>query len=435
MSGGTLVALAYYFPPLAGIASDRAASLTTLLPSCGWEPIVITARTGLYHRAAEASFPSVKVERTRSFEMSRALRAAYVGLVGSAASPESTTLTSVSVGRAGSRLRDLVREYVYVPDAQVGWIPFAARAAASSARMSGSRAVLWSSSVPYSAHVAAMLAARRTGVPWVAEFRDPWTTAHPLNLPRSNLRRSLNLLIERRIVTSADHVVVLAETLRTRLLDRHPGLPPSRVSVVTNGFMPRRAGSPPPPEEQMSILYAGVVAPWEDPSPVLAALDRVHVRRPGSFRMVVLGPPEPWLEQRHQADRPWLELRGVVSPSEANEAMRHSSVLLVVQNHPAYRIILPGKAFQYIGSRRPILAVVPADWELTGMLRQYSDLRHVDPGDQAGLASNVEALLAEHADGTLQQPRVSEELIAPLHRAEQAKQLAAIFDRLTVGAA
>jgi hypothetical protein len=207
------------------------------------------------------------------------------------------------------------------------------------------------------------------------------------------------------------------------------------VSVVTNGFTLRGKGSPPPPEEKMSILYAGIVAAGEDPSPVLAALDRVHAERPDSFRLVVLGPAEPWRGQGDQEERPWLELRGVVSPGDAREAMRSSSALLLVQNHPAYRMVLPGKSFEYIGSRRPILAVVPPDWELTGMLQRHSDMRRADASDQPGLVSTVIGLLDEHAAGTLQAPRVAEERIAPLQRSEQVKKLAAIFDHLTSGAA
>lgn len=428
--------LAYYFPPLAGIASDRAASLSMLLKLFGWEPVVVTSRNGFYYRATEGGSAQVIVQRTASIEISRAVRRAYLALRASGSDSGAKRLASTvaPVVTGPSRLRDVMREYVYVPDAQVGWIPFAAGAATRCVREAAPRRVLWSSSVPYSAHIAAMIAARRTGAAWIAEFRDPWTTAHPINLPRSKLRRSVNLRIERSIVGSATHVVVLSEGVRSALLDRHPQLPPSRVSVVTNGFTPREPGSPPPPTGRMSILYAGTVATGEDPLPVLRVLDRVHARRPDSFRLVVMGPSEPWRKCDELVERSWLETRGMVSPSEANAAMRASSVLLVVQNHPAYRLVLPGKSFEYIGSRRPILALVPTDWELARMLRRYSDLRRVDPPDESRLAAEIERLLDEHAAGTLQAPRVSDELIAPLRRSEQARKLAVIFDRVTSGA-
>lgn len=433
MNGGVAVLLAYYFPPLAGIASDRAATLAAQLQPLGWEPVVITPRAGFYHRSGGEWAGSFEVIRTPSPEISRALRWGYRTLAGAPASDDST-VEPIAGGRAASRLRRLLREYVYVPDAQLGWIPFAAGAAARALRGARGIPVLWSTSVPYSAHLAAMAVAERARVAWIAEFRDPWTTADPLNLPRSRLRRAVNRRIERSIVGAADHLVVSSESLRACLLAQYPTLLPSSVSVVTNGFVPIPLGSPPPSDQPMSILYAGTVAPGEDTAPVLAALDRMHARHPGSFRLLVLGPPRPWLA-RSDAERPWLELRGVVSPDEARWQMRKSSVLLLLQRNRAYRMVLPGKAFEYIGSRRPILAFGHADWELTSLLRHHADLRlvtSVDPGDAVAA---LEKLLEEHAGGTLQEPRVSERTIAPLRRSEQAKALAAIFDRVASGRA
>ena len=79
-------------------------------------------------------------------------------------------------------------------------------------------------------------------------------------------------------------------------------------------------------------------------------LDELERRRPAAFRLRVLGPPEPWESPPgSEGDRPWLELPGLVSPAQAREAMAESSVMLLVQEHPAYRIALPGKIFEYMG--------------------------------------------------------------------------------------
>jgi glycosyltransferase involved in cell wall biosynthesis len=419
---------------LAGIASDRSAALAGLLPAAGWEPIVITTQTGFYHRSTESSPPDIQVLRTPAPELSPFVRRIYARGRGLPSPADSTTVTPVEAGRLGSGARSLLRDFVYIPDAQLGWIPFAARAAARAIRESRRPAVLWSSSVPYSAHVAAMRAARRTGAKWVAEFRDPWTTAYPTNLPASRARREIDLCLERRIVSAADHLVVLSDSTREALLTQHPTLTPGRVSVVTNGFVSRDVGKPPPPAEPMSILYAGTVAPGEDPALILAGLDKLQAERPDSFRLRVLGPAGPWLTSGG-GERPWLELPGVVSPGEAHAEMRNSSALLVLQRHPAYRIVLPGKSFEYVGSRRPIIAAVPSDWELLRMLEQHADVRRVDPLTADGLREVVQALLDEHVAGQIQQPRVPEARVAPLRREVQARKLAAIFDQLASAAA
>ena len=74
---GRVVILAYYFPPLAGIASERAFSLSHHLRDLGWDVVVVTARDGFYHRSPEAAEASVEVVKARSIEISRLVRQAY----------------------------------------------------------------------------------------------------------------------------------------------------------------------------------------------------------------------------------------------------------------------------------------------------------------------------------------------------------------------
>jgi hypothetical protein len=314
-----------------------------------------------------------------------------------------------------------------VPDAQVGWIPFAAKAADEALAAAAGDGVVFSTSVPYSAHFAAMSVAKRRRVPWVAELRDPWSTARSPERTRSRLRQQLDRRLERCVLSRADHIVVTSEGTRGQLLETADGLDPDRISVVRNGFEPIPTGRPPAPDEPMTILYAGTVAPGEDMAPVLEGLDRVHARHPAAFRLRVLGPTGAW---QGTLDRPWLELEGTVTPSAARQTMANSSVLLLVQLHEAYRTIIPGKCFEYIGVRRPILALVPPGSEMEELLVKHADARRVNAAAAGDLASTVEGLLAEHRAGQLQAPRVPPSVTAPLARREQAQQLAEIFERL-----
>src|SRR3954452_5960494 len=60
-----IVLVAYYFPPLAGIASERAASLSRHLDALGWAPTVITPSRGFYHQTATWEDVGGRVVRTR----------------------------------------------------------------------------------------------------------------------------------------------------------------------------------------------------------------------------------------------------------------------------------------------------------------------------------------------------------------------------------
>ena len=431
---GRVVIVAYYFPPLAGVASERVAALSRHLGAVGWEPLVITPRDGFYHRANEAPELEVPVLRTRSLELSRVFRGIYAGSSPGASS--AGPVRPVDVGMLGSRARGVLRDFVYVPDAQVGWIPFAAGAAARALGRARGKAVLYSTSVPFSAHLAAMAAAKRCGFPWIAEFRDPWSSSIAPSRSQRPIRQRLDRRLERQVVLHADHLVVTSESTRADLLDIHHGLQPDRISVVTNGFEPRPERPTPARDRPMTILYAGTVAPGEDVSGVLASLDQLYLRRPGSFTLRVLGPPEPWESPGVVvSDRPWLELSGMESAERAREAMAEASALLFLQCHLAYRRVLPGKLFEYIGARRPIVAVCPPQTEMAALLGRYADARMVDCDVGEDAVDAFERLVDEHQAGSLQQPRVPVSVTEPLQRAEQAAQLAALFDRLTFSAA
>jgi Glycosyltransferase Family 4 len=428
MTVGRVVFLAYYFPPLIGIASERAASLSRHLLGLGWEPTVITTRRGHYHRSSivdEFAFPVI---RTPSLELSRMLRRAYGGAQGDARAGSTTAIRAVDAGRVGSRARRVVRDFVYVPDAQVGWIPFARAAAVRALGASPTATVLLSTSVPYSTHLAAMSAARRSGAAWVAEFRDPWSTGVPPARQVHPARQRIDWQLEDRILRTADHVIVTSDATRLQFLEAHPDLAPERISVVTNGFEPIPQGAPPASHEQMTILYAGTVAAGEDVAPLLDVLDQLHARRPGLFRLRVLGPPQPWEpDSTLTPDRPWLKLDGIVTPERARKAMADSSALLLAQSNPAYQSIIPGKVFEYVGVRRPIISVCPPMSEMDAIVRGHADARPINPDTLEELGPAVERLADEHRASTIQQPRVSQAVVAPLHRVEQARKLAAIF--------
>ena len=425
MPDGRVVVLAYYFPPLTGIASERAFSLSHHLRDLGWDVVVVTAREGFYHRSPDAAKVSVEVLRTRSLEISRFVRRGY--LAGRVMAADESTVSPVKAGTVGRRVRGLVRDFVYVPDAQVGWIPFAVEAGWRALRRWPGPRVIYSTSVPYSAHLAARLIARHTRSGWVAEMRDPWATSASPYRSQNRARRRVDARLEARIVHSCDHVITTTQSLRRELMRIH-ALDPDRLSVITNGFEPITARAVTPADQPMTILYAGTVSTGENMGPFLSALDGLERRRPGAFRLRVFGPPQPWESPLGSGQpRPWLELLGMVSPARAREAMAESSVMLLVQEHPAYQVVLPGKIFEYIGARRPILAVCPPMTEMLDVMRDYADVWHVAPGDRASLLLALEQLVDEHRAGRLRAPRVARGTVAPLQRGEQARQLSDVL--------
>ncbi len=424
----SVVLIAYYYPPLSGVAAERSAAFARHLEVLGWRTVVVTARDGHFHRA-ESTGPEVRVERTRSVELSRLFRAGFASVTGAGAS-EDAALAPLETGGVGAALRRLAREYVYVPDAQVGWIPFAVHATNRTARELEGTPVLLSSSVPYSAHFAAMRVSRRLGLPWVAELRDPWSTCHPTLRPRSRMRRALDRRFEARVLRRADAVVVTSETTRSGILEAHPDLAPSAVHVVYNGFEPmdRPAGAA-AAEGPLELLYAGRVAPGVSVGPLLDAVSALAARRPGSIRLRIVGPVEPWLTKAAELPdhEDWLVADGVASPLKAREAMVRASVNVVLLPGDPHRDRVPGKLFEYLGARRPILAVVPPGSEMEELAVQYGDVRTVGDNEASAIRTELTALIDEHRAGRLVEARITAAAVQSLTRTSQARRMADVL--------
>ena len=200
--------VAYNFPPLGGVGMLRSLKYATYLPDSGWEPIVLTALdpTGFLDEDALRNLPpSLRVERAFAPEpvkLRRALgRAAreVARIVGStsrtrpagpgepASAPpadgaaggdsngdgkEPAASSNVWQHRATLLWNGAVRATFY-PDDEVGWVPFAI-ARGLQIHEASPVDVIYSSSPPISGHLAAAALARQTGLPWIADFRDPW---------------------------------------------------------------------------------------------------------------------------------------------------------------------------------------------------------------------------------------------------------------------
>ncbi|HNV21323.1 MAG TPA: glycosyl transferase family 1, partial [Candidatus Hydrogenedentes bacterium] len=167
--------ISYYFPPAGGPGVQRIMGLVRHLPSFGWEPVVLTVKGGTFFNRDEESLArvpaSVPVYRTKAFEPF----ALYNRLRGKPAD-EALPIGGVGQGGGGvaARLSQWVRANLFVPDARIGWIPSAVSAAKRLVRHERIDAII-TSSPPQTVHLIGRRAALATGLPWIADFRDPWT--------------------------------------------------------------------------------------------------------------------------------------------------------------------------------------------------------------------------------------------------------------------
>jgi hypothetical protein len=398
MASQRLLMMINFFPPAGGGGVYRPLSLVKYLSRMGWEITVVTPRPGEFwisDPSLEDQIPEgVRVVRTGSLSAGRVL-GALRGMK--------------SGGRAGARSSgrfELMRksgEFVLLPDTYTGWRPFAAGAAMRLCREEEFD-VLYSTSPPDSTHLAAMKVARNTGIPWLADFRDPWISLY-LRDPVTPLHRRIHAGMESRVLGGADTVTVTTRWQEVKISQLAPGC---RVVRIPNGFDEEDFGkpSPGPADSPLTITHCGMLTLGRKSRVFLEGLSRFLRSNPGAageLRVSFIGARESENEVLGDAS-----LSGVVSfednipHADCVARERESHILLLIKHDDErYNGLIPGKLFEYIGARRPILALAPPG-EAADIVSGLSRGEVAHPGDAEGVASAIAGMHAAWKDGSLE---------------------------------
>ncbi len=379
----TVLMVLYFFPPLGGVSMARNVRHAQHLPKHGWTPVVLTPKAGAFElkdpEAMDLLPAALAVIRTRSWEAGHVrpiavrVRDAIGGWLprrrrGTGA-PTRRSVGLPAEGQLFSRL-SWMRHLLFFPDDQVGWLPFALRAALRSGGDMRFDAV-FSTSSPVTSHLIAGLFSRLTGTPWVAEFRDPWV-GNALAPPLPWLHRRLRTKVERWIVRSADRVVCVTPSLTRLYQRRYPEA--GGIVTITNGYdrserlqlaetKARTPGSP------FRIVYTGTLYRDAELRVFLEGVDGLIRRRPdlaGNLEIVFYG--EVTDPCRAVADsfvengnlRGVLRFAGFVPRRVATAAVADADAALVLLGAgPGMGLFVGGKLYDYLGQDRQVLAMIP----------------------------------------------------------------------------
>lgn len=420
--------LCYFYPPLAGGGVHRVLSFTRHLPAHGWSCTVVCAGEEDYWVKDEtltaAIPPGTEVLRVPGGSALSAWRRVF-------------SRGDRLPGQGAGILRSL-SDWWLLPDSYVGWAPRARAAAARRMRQGGVDVVL-SSSPPESAHVAALPLGARFGVPWVADFRDPWIGLYRRQPPTAWHARRQGAL-ERRVMERADLVLAASRT-QLSYSERGSGARPRRAEVVLNGFDSVEPPAPVAAAAESSapggtflLAFTGTLSHVPDTEVFFEALHELFVRHPDArrrLRVKLAGPFDPGYEDRSVA----LGLKGVVeflgqrSHGEVRDLQRSADLLLLwIPRADVLRAAVPGKLYEYLDAGRPILALLDERAEAADLVRR-ADGRVFAVGSRAELAAELERRWLAWKAGArdaLRRPAWLDEY----RRDVQAAKLAGLLDEL-----
>lgn len=423
--------IAHAFPPCHAVAALRAAKFAKYLPDFGWEPIVVTRNWHDEHGGGEEP-RDTRVVRTEYQDRLALFRRG----------PTRRTSGAIRSGDPSYRRRRtairrtasyLIKEALAYPDEFIGWKAHALKAAREVLQQERI-SLLFSTSPPSTSHLVASQLHRETGIPWVADFRDLWTQNHYIRhtLPRTLIERRL----EMKTLRDADLLVTVSSPLAHRLQQLH-GKP---TEVITNGYdEDDYSGDQPPLTPYFSLTYTGqIYAGKRDPSLVFAAVKELVEEKAvasGTFRIRFFGPEGDQvfvntLAKQHGIQE-YVVHEGRVDYQEAILRQRESTALLLLNwNVPEEKGVYTGKLFEYLGARRPILAI-PRVNGVVGKL-----ISEANAGIVAGTKQEIVRALEGWYDQFMGNQAVPydgiETVIRQFTRRAQTEKLAELFDRLAV---
>lgn len=437
-----VLVVAYAFPPAGGPGVQRVLKLVKYLPELGFEPLVLTVRDGTFP-ALDPSLlgevpGGVPVERTASLEPA-SLYKRFVGIP--AAEPIPVAVLAEPSPSARQRLAHFVRLNLFVPDAKVGWLPFAVTRGSELIRRHRPD-VIFSSAPPPTNHLVACCLAAAHRLPWVADFRDPWTDVHYYEgHHRLAPARALDAALERAVFRRADRLVFVSGADSEKAAASHGT--GGKHHTVPNGFDEEdfeAVEASEPPGGRFELMHLGSIGAERTPSGLLAVLRRLQARgevSPATFRLTLVGKVEPSVGRA-------IDEAGVAAVVERVPYVPHdqavrlgqraSALLLLVTRSRGSDRILPGKTFEYLRHQRPVLALGPPGGEVARVLEQTGGGRLFAYDDETGIERELSRLLSAHREGR-RLPAAPPAAVARYTRRHIAGELAGILTAAVGGRA
>lgn len=405
--------VAYHFPPIKGSSGFlRTLKFVRYIRDFDIEPVVLTVHPRAYPDTDAQLLGQIPegVLVKRSFALDVARHFSFAGSYPS---------------------------FLAVPDRFASWIPMGVRDGTALVRRLGIQAIFSTYPVP-SAHVIAGRIARKTGVPWIADFRDPmWDDF--LEIPASALEARKR--VEAETVERSTHILATTAGIAELFHRRYPSLPEGRMTVIPNGYDEFDFANLAKPDRKpdgsgpIVLIHAGLLEQVDrDPVPFLRglrlAMDKGWVAEPDiRVRLLGSGNLDVYLAEVERLSLgKCVTFESSIPYGRALELMAASDILLLFQG-PSCEAQIPAKLYEYLRVGKPILALTTVAGE-TGRLVLASDAGTVVPID------DPEAIAQALGDwtGRLRRgdplPHASKETAGRYSRQKQAGELAGLIRKV-----
>jgi glycosyltransferase involved in cell wall biosynthesis len=425
--------ITYYWPPSGGAGVQRWLKFVKYLNDFGWEPVVYTPLNPEipYHDETLLSdIPKgTEVIGTKIFEpymlynllTGKQKNTKFQhGFLQNETTKSPSTLEKMAIW---------IRGNLFIPDARVFWIQPSVHYLIKYLQERPVDLIV-SSGPPHSMHLIASKLKKKTNLPWIADFRDPWTGIYYFEkLMPSKWAKRRHQSLEQSCLDEANHIVTVGPTMKNDFEKRTK----TPISVITNGFDSSDYSSKNDTQpKKFSIFYSGMFLPDQNPPELWEALQELVDENPAfeqAFQLHFTGRCDASILsdiEKNGLSR-YLKIQDYVPHAELPALQQSSALLLLSINrieNASY--ILTGKFFEYLAAARPILALCPEQSDVARIILETQAGYVIDFNQKERLKELISSLFQQFQQQRLQLKNIN---VSAYSRIELTKKMAALFDQ------
>mgnify|MGYP003148837427 CR=1 FL=1 len=385
--------ITYYWPPAGGPGVQRWLNFVKYFRDFDIEPIVYRPENPHYPLVDDSfvnEIPSdieiLKLPVKEPYKLASVLSKKKTKQISSGIISEKKTTFL-------EKLMLFVRGNFFIPDARIGWVKPSVAYLSNYINENKVDAIV-TTGPPHSLHLIGFALQEEFKTPWISDFRDPWTTIHyhkSLRLMKASAKKHKQL--EAKVLNAADQIVVTSKTTK-REFQKITDKP---IEVITNGYENSELTEI-TPDPTFSIAHIGSLLSERNPISLWRVLSKLSsemtnfkndlkIKLAGTISSEILKS----LEEHGLSEN--TDNLGYVSHSEAIKLQHSSQILLLVEiDRPETRSIIPGKLFEYLATKRPILAIGPVGSDMEDIIVETKSGNFFTPGDEVQMERTVRKL-------------------------------------------
>ncbi len=389
--------ITYYWPPAGGSGVQRWLKFVKYLRNFGIEPVIYTVENPNYALEDESLLQDIpdgiEILRQPIWEPNNLLGKNKQTSAGFLSSKPSLF----------GKVLQYIRANYFIPDARKFWIAPSVKFLSEYLRKNEIDVVI-STGPPHSMHLIGLELKNKLGVKWVSDFRDPWTEIdyfHQLPLTDKSIKKHQKL--EQEVLRNSDAVIVVGQTMKQNFEKFN-----SNIHVITNGFDTEIKSKEIPLDKKFTLTHIGLMNDDRNPSVLWSVLSEIitenttfsndlEIKLIGKISSSCLG------EIKENNLESNLNLIDYLPHDVVQYHQKASQVLLLVINKvPSAKGIITGKIFEYLNSKRPILAIGPVEGDLARIIEETNSGVIIDFENSVSLKLSILEFYNQFKKGKLE---------------------------------